>query len=366
VRQRFSYVSAEIAASMMIWLIFATLTAAALAAVLWPLFHSQTALAPRRDFDRAVFMDQLAELDRDLTRGVIGAGEADAARNEISRRLLAAVHQTDEKTVSSGRRFVAAAAIIAVPLIALSLYLREGAPFLPDVPLRERIAHATENNDFVAMVARVEQHLKEKPDDRQGWQVLAPAYRRMQRFDDAARAYERLVVLGDNEPNTLADLGEMIVYANEGMVTAEAAKAFAAALDRDAKNPKARYFAALALKQEGKAGAAVAAWKALLADSPADAPWRPMVDKEIAAVATEAMKPEDRDTMIRGMVDGLEAKLEANGDDLEGWQKLINARKVLGEMDKAKAAYDRAKAVFKDRPEALASLDELARSLSIQ
>jgi cytochrome c-type biogenesis protein CcmH len=258
------------------------------------------------------------------------------------------------------------AAAVLVPVIAAGFYLRTGAPHLPDVPLRDRIAHATENNDFAGMVAQVEEHLKANPTDRQGWEVLAPAYRRMNRFDDSARAFSQAINLGGRTPDNLADMGEMITMGNEGMVTAEANAAFAEALKLDQKHPKARYYAALALRQEGKTDEAVAAWKALLDDSPADAPWRSMVDRDIAEVAAKDMSPDDQQAMIRGMVDGLEERLKSDGNDLEGWQRLMNARKVLGEMDKAKAAYEAAKAVFKDKPDALASLDELARSLSIE
>ena len=76
----------------MIWIVFAAMTAAVLAALLWPVVKSKPAedVAGRAAYDRAVFRDQLAELDRDLERGTIGQAEADAARNEISRRLIAA------------------------------------------------------------------------------------------------------------------------------------------------------------------------------------------------------------------------------------------------------------------------------------
>ncbi len=351
---------------MLIWILFACLTAAALAGVLWPAYRGSATLATRRDYDRAVFMDQLSELDRDLARGLIGQQEAEAARNEISRRLIAAAADTEPSAVTSGRGTALLAAAIAVPVVAGLLYMRTGAPNLPDVPLRERIALATQSNDFVAMVAQVENHLKQNPSDVQGWRVIAPAYKRMNRFEDAARAYERLIEIGGASPDDYADLGEMIVFGNEGMVTVVASKAFDEALKRDKAQPKARYYAALALRQEGKGNEAVLAWKALLDDSPADAPWRAMVDKEIAAVSAEAMTPEDRQAMIRGMVDGLEQRLKTDGSDLDGWRKLINARSVLGEMEKAKAAYEAARSLFNGKPEALASLDELARNLNIQ
>jgi cytochrome c-type biogenesis protein CcmH len=77
------------------------------------------------------------------------------------------------------------------------------------------------------------------------------------------------------------------------------------------------------------------------------------------------MSPEDRQAMIRGMVDGLEEKLKTNASDLDGWLRLIRARAVLGDTGKAKAAYDTAKTQFKDNAEAVAQLDGLAKEMNI-
>jgi cytochrome c-type biogenesis protein CcmH len=362
---------------MSFWLAMAVLTAAVLGALLVPLLRKPADGITRKEFDLAVFRDQLAELDRDKGHGLIGEEEAEAARNEISRRLLAASHAQERAASGSRSRRAAVAAVAAIPLIAIPIYLRNGAPTLRDVPLKDRIEHAVENQDMVALVAKVEEHLAKNPDDAKGWTLLAPIYRHMSRFEDAARAYSNILRLSPPVAETLADYAEMLVFANQGVVSSEANKAFAEALKLDANNPKARYFAALALKQEGKAGEAIAAWKALLADSPADAAWRNVVEQEIASAnapgptqdqvaAAQNMNPEDRQNMIRSMVDGLEQRLKENGNDLEGWQRLINARMVLGEQDKAKFALLAAEKALKDKPEALASLNEFAKNLSLQ
>ncbi|MFL5260678.1 MAG: tetratricopeptide repeat protein, partial [Hyphomicrobiales bacterium] len=175
-------------------------------------------------------------------------------------------------------------------------------------------------------------------------------------------------------------LGQMIAIASQGLVTAEAAKAFEAALALDPKHPAARFFKALGLKQEGKTEEALAIWNALLKDTPADAPWRAGLEQEIASItgvkaptlspeqmaAAENMSAEDRQTVIRSMVDGLEARLATNGDDLEGWQRLIRARVVLGETDKAKASYGKAREHFGKSPEALSTLAATAKELRIE
>jgi cytochrome c-type biogenesis protein CcmH len=224
---------------MAIWIVFAFLAAAAVAALAWPLLVGRPGPASRAGYDQAVFRDQLAELERDQARGLIGTVEAEAARNEIARRLLA-VSDAAETPAGSGRR-LQLAALAAVPALALGLYAATGNPHLPDVPRQERLAAALETQDMPALVAKVEDHLAANPDDIEGWSVLAPSYRKMERYEEAANAYAQLLRLAQPSAGLLADYGEMLVLANRGLATAEASRAFAQAMTLDAKHPKARY-----------------------------------------------------------------------------------------------------------------------------
>ncbi|MBC8035634.1 MAG: c-type cytochrome biogenesis protein CcmI [Rhizobiales bacterium] len=348
-----------ISGPMMIWLVLTVMSLAAMAWLLLP-FRQEPAVADRSDYDRAVFRDQLSELDRDVARGVIGEAEAEAARNEISRRLLQAI--PGASTGSSHAPWIAILGVLMIPVVALPLYLQRGSPKLSDVPLAARLEDAILNQDFDAMIAKVERHLAEQPDDIQGWTVLAPAYKRLQRWDDAATAYANIVRLGPASPETIADYGEMLVFASQGMVTAEAQRAFGEALKLEPKLPKARYFHGLGLKQEGRREEALAAFQSLLADTPPESPLRFTLEAELSADMTEA----DRAAMIKSMVDGLEAKLAANGGDLEGWQRLIRARGVLGEREKARAALEAARQQFKDKPEAMSALEGSAKEAGIE
>ncbi len=364
----------------MIWIVFALMTAAVIAVLVLPVVRArpQAPDLDRNAFDRAVFRDQLAELERDVERGTIGAAEADAARNEISRRLIAA-SAMPAKSHPARTPFLALLAALIIPAVALPLYLRAGSPLLPDVPLATRLEKAAETGDYEALIVKVEQHLALNPDDVEGWKVLAPAYRRGMRWADTAEAMRNVVRLSAPDAGILADYGEAMVMANQGLVSAEAHDVFAKALALDAKLPKARFFDALALKQEGKAAEAKAAFDAFLAETPSDAPWRPMLVAEMQDMSSKppgideqamkdaaSMSQEDQQAMIRSMVDGLEEKLKADGSDLDGWLRLIRARGVLGEGGKAKLAYDTAKTRFKDNPQAIAALDGLAKEMNIQ
>jgi cytochrome c-type biogenesis protein CcmH len=375
---------------MWLWIVFAVLTAVVILVLMSP-YRSRPAAADaaRSAFDLAVYRDQLAELDRDAESGLIGKAEADAARNEISRRILAAEAAAEKETAQDRPIpvWLSFGTIIAVPAVALGIYLGVGRPELPSQPLEARLEKAVENQDMVAMVRSVERHLETNPDDAKGWSVLAPIYSRMGRFADAANAYRQIVRIEGASPGLLTDLGETLVMAREGMVEAEAVKLFETAVKADSGQMKARFFLAMARKQEGKAQEAIDLWQAMLDESPADAPWRDAVKQQMAEAGAPAsalpslpkgpalteeqmqagqqMSSGDRTAMIRGMVEGLDMRLAEDGSDLDGWLRLIRARMVLGEKDKAADALNRAGAAFKDDARATQALDETRKALGL-
>jgi cytochrome c-type biogenesis protein CcmH len=127
---------------MNLWFVFGLMTAAAVFAVLWPLGRRYQSQAGGSE--ASVYRDQLAEVDRDLAGGLIGAAEAEAARVEIGRRLLAATDPERAPAARPGnslRRAVAVIALVGLPAAALALYLPLGSPQLGDFPLAAR-SHA--------------------------------------------------------------------------------------------------------------------------------------------------------------------------------------------------------------------------------
>lgn len=369
---------------MQFW-IFAAIIAAAATAVLASGFlrRAPRAGADARTAAMAIYKDQLAELDRDLERGLVAPADAEGQRAEIGRRLLALAREGD--TATTGRApAVAVLLTLLVPLVAVLVYKRLGVPGVPDLPRAERLANAEKNGDLPALVARVEAHLAKRPDDATGWQLLVPVYQNMGRLDDAAEAISRIIAIKGPTAALQAELAETLTVQNQGMMTDAALAAADAALKLDPKDPKARYYAALGKVQNGKPTEALAEFQALLADTPADAPWRDLVLKEIEKIKQPAqsssapqidggqmagaanMTPEQRTAMIRSMVDGLDQKLAADGTDLQGWLRLIRARTVLNEKDKALDALQRARAALKADTTALTSLDTLAKDLQLQ
>lgn len=326
---------------MLIWLVFAAMTVAVVAALLVPFLRQPKAIpASDADFDSAVYRDQLQELARDTARGIIGEEEAQAARNEISRRLLQVAKPAEP---AAGNRYTVLA-VLLVPLIALPIYAKYGSPGTPDVALQDRLKGAIANQDFAALVASVELHLAKSPDDIEGWRVVAPGYKREQRWDDAAAAYANILRLAPPTAEALADYGEMLVYANEGMVSDEAQKAFTEALKLDPGDARARFYSNLAVKQGGTGPA--------------------LTDDQVAA--GQSLSQRDQAAMIAGMVDGLEQRLGSDSRDIEGWKRLIRARSVRKEIDKARKSLVLAMEIFKDEPATLDDLHRLAKELEIE
>lgn len=376
---------------MILWLAFALMTAAAVFAVLWPLSRR----APERagGSDIVVYRDQLDEIARDRAAGLIGEGEAEAAKVEVSRRLIAAADAAEGERTTGGasplwrRRATAVAALLLVPAGATALYMVLGSPQLPGEPLSARLNATHQNSPIAGLVARVEKQLERHPDDVRGYEVLAPVYLRLGRFADAVAARRKVIGLSGENSERQADLGEALTAEANGIVTTHAKTAFERALVLDSNNYKAKFFIGVAAEQDGKTDEAAAIWRAMLAKAPADAPWAETVRRALASIkkapadaapassapgpsasdvaAAAQMSEKDRGDMIRGMVAGLAGRLKENRGDIDGWQRLLRAYMVLGERDKAQAAAAEARSALAGDPDKLRRIEEMIKSLGL-
>lgn len=372
---------------MSLWLTLAAMTGLAAALVAWPLLRPQRRGGGRRDYELRVYRAQLEELARERERGLLGAREADAARLEVERRMLAAdaaAERAGEGRRPTGARW-AIALLIALPLLAGGLYWQLGRPDLPSAPFAGRAEElagrrAGESEPSARIVAQLEQRVAQSPDDLEAWQRLGQAYELAGRPEDSVRVYRRALALDDGDGRLHAALGEALVMASGGVVTPAAQQAFDRALELDAADPRARFYHGLALLQAGDERGAFDAWVALIEGSPADAPWLPELRRRVASLAADLgldpagvaappaaadgeaapgptreqmqaagdMPPEERAAMIRDMVAGLAARLEEQPDDIDGWRRLGRSYQVLGEPQKAA---DALRHVAEARPE---------------
>lgn len=366
---------------MSLWFLLALMTAVAVFAVLWPL--GRETRPEREGRESAVYKDQLAEIDRDVAGGLINPAEGGAARVEIGRRLLAAAdaeHETRMAPRLGLRRAVAVVALIGLPVLAGGLYLHLGSPGMPDEPLASRTTTSIASASLGQLVEQVQAHLEKNPTDGRGWTVLAPVLVRIGQFDEAVQAYRNAIKYGGDTATKRAGLGEAIAAAANGVITDDAKTEFERAVKLSADEPKARYFLGVAAEQDGQPKQAAAIWKAMLDKAPADAPWRTSVEAALARVGAakmpalsdeqvadaNSMSAEDRTTMIRGMVDRLASRLKQNGDDVQGWLRLVRAYMVLGDRDKARDAGGSARKALEHDQERLHQLNVGLKALGLE
>jgi cytochrome c-type biogenesis protein CcmH len=348
---------------MILWTLLALMTAIVAAALLYPLYRRGEALAPDNAGEIEVYRDQMKELDRDRAGGLISAEEAEYARAEIGRRLLAAAGKTGDSAADMSRpsvlrKLAIGMVTIVPPAIGLCLYIMLGSPGLPDQPLAARLENP--GNDMSLLVAKAERHLAQNPNDGAGWDILAPIYFRTARLGDAELAYRNAIRLIGANGARLSGLGETLVVANDGIVTEDARSAFEEAVRLEPGNVRARFYVGVAQEQAGKAADAKATFEDIAKASPPDAPWMGLINEHIAKNGGQAVAPAapsspggptaddvaaaqdmsqgDRQDMIRGMVDSLASKLEADPNNIEGWLRLVRSYMVLGDRDKAEAA----------------------------
>lgn len=381
---------------MVLWIAMAVLAAAACLPLLMALARPVRA-TPANAPALAIYRDQLNEIGRDVDRGVVAAGDAEAARTEIARRLIRAGDAPVEPVAPQERlRKLATVAIIAMPVLALGLYLAVGSPKTPDAPLAARPDVQAER-EVLALVNKVEAHLAAEPNDGKGWEVLAPVYRRLGRTADAVNAYTKAIALLGATAEREGDLGEAIIAASNGAVTPEANTAFERARQLAPDDPRPRFYIALGLTQAGRTDEAHAAWQALLANAPADQPWVQVAEQQLARLggplpnspantpaapapassaavpgpnaadvaAASQMAPADRQAMIEGMVASLAEKLKTAPDDPEGWARLIRSYVVLGRRADAEAALADARKALAGDATKLAPVEATATELGL-
>jgi cytochrome c-type biogenesis protein CcmH len=367
----------------------ALLTAIAIVVLAMPLLRSRRSGAERAQYNATVYRDQLTEIQREVESGALNEQQANAARIEIERRLLALSAQQDTPAVDSRNlRRAGIALSVALPLLALGWYFATGRPELPAKPFAQRDAGDETAQNAARLLDELEKRLRAKPDDLQGWVLLGRTALRVGRFDQATTALARAIALAPDRADLLASYAEALILKDQGKIGPRALEALNSALQREPDEPAANYYRGLADLQDGKPKATLERWLALEAKASADAPWLEALQAEIARVAQEAgidplgirpdrkppaprgptaqdvermaqLAPAEREQAIRSMVDGLEARLKETPDDIAGWQRLGKARLVLNEPEKAAAAFTEAS---KRKPDDIALLGDLAEA----
>lgn len=399
---------------MLFWTIITVLVLTVSALLAMVLLRGRVAGEPAAAYDLRVYRDQLLELDRDITRGIVAEGDADRVRTEISRRILTADAQMQAEVAGDSQSstvslVVAAALVVALVGGSLVMYRMFGAPGYGDLSLSHRVEMAeqarkgrpsqavaeeslssqpalpTLEPEYLELIEQLRQTVAKRSDDLQGQVLLAQYEARVGDYIAAYHAQEQVIRL-KNDSATADDffnLADMKILAAGGYVSPEAETALNKTFRLDASHGAARYYWGLMMSQTGRPDVTFRVWDQLLREGPAGAPWiTPIraliedmaflagVEYQLPAVSAPARGPSagdvaaagemseaDRTEMIQGMVTQLSDRLATEGGPPAEWARLIRALGVLGDSDQARAIYDNALVVFVGNE---AGLDEVA------
>ena len=396
----------------MLWMILTLMVALAAVGLAIPLIRRHDDARRARGSVVEVLKAQLGEIETQAATGALPPEEAEALKGDVKRRVLAEGREAEPaaRPLSERTLLILALGVAAVVVLAATgLYLKIGRPNAP--PISEAAAQSGAlppghpNGEVASMIGQLEQRMKASPNDAEGWRMLGWSYLQTGRNADAAQAYGKAAALDPHNGEYLSAQGEATVLAAQGQVTPAAEAIFKKAVSLDAADPRARYYLAIAKDQKGDSKGAMDDWIALLKSAPADAPWAPEVrafvvkvaqDRHVdltgrlppapagqAAVAEAAppagapgptsdqvaaagqMSDQGRQTMIEGMVAKQAASLKGNPHDLEGWERLIRARMVLGQPAAATQAYRDAAKAFAGSPADRAALRQTAAGLGV-
>jgi cytochrome c-type biogenesis protein CcmH len=313
----------------------------------------------------------------------------------------------------SGNRLPLLLACALVPLGSILLYTQMGAPGYGDLGLESRIEmaetlranrpdqitaeqsvppnvpDASVTAEYTELVERLRTAVAERPDDLQGHRLLAQSEARLGNLGAAHLAQARVISMTGGPEADLQDwttYADLLVLAAGGYVSPEAERVLGVILEKDRTNPVGRYYWGLMMRQTGRPDIAFRLWDRLLRESPSNAPWVAPIRAQMPELAqfagvpnyqmpepgsqrgpTQAdvdaaqdMSPEERMSMIEGMVGGLAARLGEEGGPPEDWAQLITALGVLGRQDEAAAIFAEASGVFADVPAAMDMLNRAA------
>lgn len=409
---------------MVFWATVAGLAILTGAVLALTLIRGRVGDAPPAAYDLEVYRDQMKEVERDRARGTLTEAEAERVRAEVSRRILAAdaqLHDGPDRGGVPGRMGVALAAGLGVCVAggAVLLYDRLGAPGYGDLPIAQRLAMSETlrdarlsqtaaearagpppaiddpraTPDFLALMQRLRDTVAARPDDVQGLRLLARNEAALGNMR-AARAAQAQLIAARGATAEAADhalLADFMINATNGYVSTDAEAALRAALELDPREPTARYYLGLYLLQVDRPDRAFRIWRDLIEESRPGAPWLPPIRAQIADVAQRAgvryslpdqgaaprgpdaealagaadMTPDERQAMIRGMVEGLAERLATEGGPAADWARLIGAYAVLDEPQAAARIWAEAQEVFAANPDQLARIRAAARDAGV-
>lgn len=331
--------------------------------------------AGAEDASVAVYRRQLAEIDDLAERGVLPEDERRSAHAEAARRLLVAAEQKAEPASPPTRAVRLAVAAVAglAPLVAIGAYLFIGSPQTPDQPFARRLAAwkaDPSNLDPDQWVAVLQKVASEHPRDPKVYLFLARAQLAANDPFSAMQTLRAGIGVDRRQADLWEALGAAEVARANGQITPDAITDYKQAIALDPSLPGPRYYIGRAKILNGDIDGGLADWRALDKVMPADDLRHKGLEDEIAGVernhglpppvAAPAAPAAGQQGFIRAMVDKLAGELAAHPDDPPGWARLLRSYQVLGDTQGHDAAMAKVREVFKNRPDDIKLIQDLA------
>ncbi len=395
---------------MLFWAIAGVLAAVVLMTLVRPLLRDAGG-ADAASSDVEIYTAQLAEIERDLARDILDPSEAERARTEVARRLLAANAAPRTSGVFGASPRTAGLVGVLTLSATAATYLWLGSPGVPDQPLAQRLAASEDLRanrpsqaeleaaapelppveppaEYLASVEELRGIMPSRPNDLRGWELLAFHEAELRNYAAAAIAQGKVVTL-KGDAAVAEDLRrqlDLMALAADGYISPEAEAVLQQLLDREPGNIAARYHLGALYLQTDRGDIAFRLWRPLVEDEP-DGYHTSLARLQIAEAAARAgvdyappqvrgptaedianaqdMTDEDRAAMINNMVASLSDRLATEGGTANDWARLIVAHGVLGDLEQAGRIWAEAQTVFAADPAAMSILVEAATAAGV-
>lgn len=284
-----------------LYLIGALMALVATLFVALPLLRgARQSTAPAQDAANvAIYTDQLAELENDLMNGLITQAQFDHAKPELERRLLQDVSASGAAAPAASPampRWAGILVAVLVPVCAAGIYFLIGQPEAIESsvfaqPSQDQ-AQDPQQQQVEAMLPQIEQRLKEQPDDIAAWTMLGRVMMALQRFPEAAQAYEKITRITPDSAQAFADYADALGMVQNQKLAGQPTQMIAKALKLDPNHPKALYLAGFAAIEAGDPKKAVSQWEKLLAQLPPEQKGVDKLREQIAELRQQAGLPQ--------------------------------------------------------------------------
>ena len=304
---------------MTLFILIATLiTVIAMALLIWPLRNNRHSISYARQAQNIHYArERIQELEQQLNNASISASDYEALKTEIESTLAEDIDisnqslDTESVNAPKSNRFLISLLCISLPLAAIGFYALTGTPEAFSIAKKEK---ALKEQDTDSLLNAVEARLKTHPNDVKGWTLLSRSYMSLGRFEDATRAYKKLLELQGESPNLLVTIADASAQAANGVMAGEPVRYVKRALELNPQHPQALWLAGFSETQVGKTSNALEYWNQLLpllAQSPEQQQeLRELIEQtKAAALTSEAITPSIRVTV------NLDPNLKASASD---------------------------------------------------